>query len=335
MTTMKRRGVLGLGVTAATGLALPAAPASAAEDDAAPAYSAADAARRIARVYARETARAGGTWHAHITVTGADGVPVVAVDDKSDVVVSALSTNKLPVALAVLDRVDKGLASLAATVDVKDPFIVWDGDGVIPLDGAYPSTIVLGHALSLLLSISEDTSSRLCSQVVTAAEVNAFLTAKGFARTQVEPIPDSRRWYLGDTTAREMHGVWRGLVRGEIVSRASSDHLLRVLASPDAFHEGVRRHLSTTERARVATKAGWLENDGRHEAGVIFDAAGAPVVGYSMYAFHPGHTTDYTGNHPLIEARARMGRAFFTTVEKLTGAPGHPHPPRTYNPSNG
>lgn len=342
MTTIKRRGVLGLGLTAAAGIALPTASVYAAEDgiplaeeDLTPAFDIDDAARKIARVYTNETWRAGGTWHAHITVTALDGRQVVAVDDNSNTVVSALSTNKLPVALTVLDRVDKGLSSLGATVDVQDPFIVWGGDGVIPLDGSYPSKMILGHALALLLSISEDTSSRLCSQIVSAAEINEFMAAKGFPNTQVETIPDSRRWYLGNSTAREMHDVWQGVLRSQIVSRQSSDHLLRILGSANAFNEGIRRNLRSAQRARVATKAGWMEEDGRHEAGVIYDAAGAPVVTFVFYAFHPDQVMDLTGNHPLVEARARMGAKFFSIVERLSGVHDLARPLATRRPSNG
>lgn len=332
MASMKRRTVLGaIGAGTVAGIAVPAA-VSAAEG--ATPTTPEQAAERIAEIYARESAAAGGTWQAYITVAKPDGSLVTAVDDESAKVVDAWSTNKFPVAATVLDRVDKSTADLHTEVDVADPFIVWSGDGVIPFDGAFPSRISLGHAISLLLSISEDTSSRLCSQIVTATEINAYMQGIGLPNTQVEPIPDSRRWYLGWTSAREMHDLWQKLVRGELLSAASTEYLTKIMRSPNAFTEGIRSKLTTAERGRVATKAGWLDT-GRCEAGVVFDAAGAPVVTYSIYADHPEHLDDYSGNHPLIAARARMGRKFLRAVDRLRGVPGVALAPEKYEPSNG
>ncbi|GIG66777.1 serine hydrolase [Phytomonospora endophytica] len=332
MASMKRRTVLtAIGAGTVAGIAGPAA-ASAAEESTPTTPE--RAAQHIAETYRRESAAAGGTWQAYITVAKPDGTLITAVDDESAKVADAWSTNKFPVAATVLDRVDKGTASLHTEVDVVDPFIVWDGDGVIPFDGAYPSRISLGHAISLLLSISEDSSSRLCSQIVTAAEINAYMKGLGLPNTQVEVIPGSRRWYLGWTSAREMHDLWQKLVRGQLLSAASTEYLVKIMRSPNAFTEGIRSKLSTTERGRIATKAGWMDT-GRCEAGVIYDAAGAPVVTYSIYADHPEHLDDYSGNHPLIAARARMGRKFVRAVDRLSGAPGMTLEPETYRPSNG
>ncbi|MEV0647114.1 serine hydrolase [Phytomonospora sp. NPDC050363] len=329
---MKRRTVLtAIGAGTVAGIAVPVA-ASAAEETTP--STPAKAAARIAEIYRQESAEAGGTWQAYITVANTDGTLITAVDEESGKVVDAWSTNKFPVAATVLDRVDKGTADLHTEVEVADPFIVWSGDGVIPFDGAYPSRISLGHAISLLLSISEDTSSRLCSQIVTAAEINAYMQTQGLPNTQVEVIPGSRRWYLGWTSAREMHDLWQKLVRGRLLSAASTEYLVKIMRSPNAFAEGIRSKLGTVERGRVATKAGWMDT-GRCEAGVIYDAAGAPVVTYSLYADHPDHQDDYSGNHPLIAARARMGRRFVRAVDRIAGAPGLELEPETYRPSNG
>jgi beta-lactamase class A len=258
--TIDRRTALGLGIGAATsaGLAMNASPASAA----APAATADQAARRVAAAYRREARRAGGTGRAYVTVAGASAPAVVA---DPDAVVEAYSVNKIAVAAAVLDQVDRGRLALDQRVDVTAAIVVPGGDGIFGLDGAYPSTVTLGHVLAALLTVSDDTAVRLCGLVAPAAEINAILAAKGFPHTQVEPVADPNRFLLGTSTARETHGLLAALVAGTLLSAASTAFLLGRLRAPIAFTDGIRRDMSSAERARVATKAGWFEA-ARHEA---------------------------------------------------------------------
>lgn len=109
--------------------------------------------------------------------------------------------------------------------------------------------------------------------------------------------------------------------------------MLRLLRAPVAYTDGIRRVMSSTERARVATKAGWFA-DARHEAGVIFDTAGAPVLTYALFADGQAEPADYGATHPAVEARARMGRRFLASVDRLTGT-GLTHRPTAQRPSNG
>jgi hypothetical protein len=87
--------------------------------------------------YERETARSGGVWRSLVTLAGDDSRhrpvqhrpvqhrpvrhrPVQhrpVVDDRADEVVGAASVNKLGIACAVLDLVDRGELSLGLTSD--------------------------------------------------------------------------------------------------------------------------------------------------------------------------------------------------------------------------
>lgn len=322
MPSMKRRTALTLGLGAA-GAATAAGfgyVAAADDESGSPKIgNAEDAAKQIARIFKRETAKAGGTWHAYITVADSDGSLVTAVDKRSDTKVEAMSTNKLPVAVNVLTKVDSGEISLANKMRVEDPYIVWDGDGTIPYDGAYPSEISLGHTLSLLLSISEDTSSRLCSQVTSAKQINEYLESLGYEATWLEPVPDTDRWYLGTTSAKEMHDFWQRLVTGELLSKESTEYLLKILRSAEAFPDGIRHKLTTPQRMQIATKAGWSEQ-WRNEVGLIYNKAGVPLIGFSMFASSEEDQDDYTANHPLVNARSAMGRKFFDIAQQLEGS---------------
>ncbi|MEU4773224.1 serine hydrolase [Micromonospora sp. NPDC023644] len=332
---LNRRTALGLGTVATAGTVLgAAAPAAAAPEVAEPAPATPQqAARRVAESYALQTARAGGNWQAYVSVADPAGAPVVAVSDEADRRIEAYSVNKVAVAVAVLDKVDRGLLTLDQRVEVTAAIVVPGGDGMFSLDGAYPSFVTLGHVLANLLTVSDDTAVRLCGLVCPAAELNEILRGKGFPNTQVQPVANPNRFFLGTSTPRETHDLLRALVGGTLLSPAGTAFVLRLLRAPVAYTDGVRRVMSSAERARVATKAGWYA-DARHEAGVIFDTAGAPVLTYALFADGQAEADDYGATHPAVEARARMGRRFLAAVDRLTGT-GLTHRPTAQRPSNG
>jgi beta-lactamase class A len=326
-TSLNRRTALGLGTMATVGavFGLPegvaAAPGGAEDLRATPLA----AARKVRQVYTKESAAAGGNWQGLVTVAGSSEV---AVSDQPDMVVEAYSVNKIAVAVAVLDKVDRGLLKLTQRVNVTAATAAGDSDGIFRLDGAYPSAVTLGHVLSALLTVSDDVAARLCGDVAPAAEINKILVAKGFTRTQVQPVSNPNRFYMGRTTPRETHTLLRKLVAGALLSRASTNVILSRLRSPIAFTDGIRREMSSLERDRIATKAGWF-GASRHEAGVIFDRGGAPVLTYAIFADGQTGAANFGATHPAVQARSRMGRAFFNAVNGLPGdrtVPAAPEP---------
>jgi beta-lactamase class A len=339
---LNRRSALGLGSMATAGavfgvpaVASAAPPSGGAAPGATPAAAEPTpvrAARKVGRIYAKESAKAGGNWQAFVTVAGSGEV---AVSDEPDTVLEAYSVNKIAVATAVLDKVDRGLLALDQRVDVTADIVVPGGDGIFSLDGAYPSAVTLGHVLSALLTVSDDTAVRLCGLVAPAAEINQILVAKGFLQTQVEPVANPNRFFLGRSTPRETHALLQALVAGTLLSPASTDAILSRLRAPIAFTDGIRREMSSDERLRIATKAGWFDT-ARHEAGIIFDRAGAPVLTYAIFADGQAGADDFGATHPAVQARAEMGRAFLDTVDALSGNPSL-RVARTlrYRPSNG
>jgi len=338
---MNRRTALGLGTVATAGALAAAGTTAWAEqtgtDDApaAAATSPRQAAASVRRVYQAKSARAGGTWNSAISVANADGTLTPAVQDKPDDVVQAYSVNKVAVATALLDKVDRGLLTLDQRVDVTADIVIPDGDGIFRLDGAYPSSVTLGHVLAALLTVSDDTAVRLCGLLTTSAEINQIIAAKGFPHTQVEPVANPHRFFLGTTTPRETHDLFQALVRGTVLSAASSGYLLGLLRSPIAFTDGIRRTMSSDERARIATKAGWFA-DGRNEAGIMFDNGGRPVLTYAMFSAGAPDPDNFGATHPAVQARALMGRSFLDIINRLAGpAAARPMSTRRYRPVNG
>jgi beta-lactamase class A len=335
MGHLSRRAAIGLGtaVAASSVLSTTATAEETVEEVSPPTPD--RARRQVKRVYEREAAKAAGTWNAYITVADPDGTAVAAVDLGSDEVVEAYSVNKIGVATAVLDKVDRGLITLDQQVQVPASIVIPDGDGIIKLDRAYPSAFTVGHVLALLLTVSDDTAVRLSGLVCPAAELNQILVAKGFPKTQVVPVANPNRFFLGKTTPRETHDMLQALVKGTLLSATSSDFLLNILRSQVAFTDGIRRVMSSDERGRVATKAGWF-NDGRNEAGVMFDTTGKPVLTYSLFAHGQEHPEDFGATHPAVQARSEMGPKFLRAVDKISGTPSaRTLTAQVYQPSNG
>jgi beta-lactamase class A len=303
---LNRRAALGLGSAAAattvlgTGSAATAAPL------------AATPAQRIAAAYQAQVQAAGGTWHAHVSLPGSSAV---AVDAASGVVVDAGSVNKIAVATAVLDKVDRGLLTLSQTVRVTPDVVIADGDGIFRLDGGYPSTITLGHVLAALLTVSDDTAVRLCGLVVPAAEINQIMVAKGFPNTRVTPVAEPNRCHLGQTTAREMHDILAALACGMLLSASSTGYLLGLLRAPIAGTDGIRHAMSSAERARIATRAGWPDNV-RNEVGIVFDARGNAQLIYSLFAGGmPTGADDVGATNPAVRARGVLGRSWLDILD--------------------
>ena len=123
-------------------------------------------------------------------------------------------------------------------------------------------------------------------------------------------------------------------MKGTLLSKPSTDFLLNILRSQVAFTDGIRRNMSSNERARVATKAGWFA-DGRNEAGIMFDAGDRPVLTYSLFAHGQADADNFAATHPALEARAVMGRRLFDAIANLSGMASLTMPRPAYGPANG
>lgn len=344
---INRRFALGLGSVVAASAVLGTGTASAQGDvDTEPELeglvptTAALARRKIARKYRLETRKAKGTWSSYIGVADPDGTVKPAVEAEADRVVEAQSVNKIAVAVAVLDKVDRGLLTLDQRIEVTADIVIKDTDGIFGLDGAYPSSVTIGHALAALLTVSDNTAVRLSGLVCPPLEINQILRDKGFVHTQVEPAPNPNRFWMGPTTPRETFTLLQKLVKGELLSPASTTHLLMVLRSLTSFTDGIRLELSSNERLQVATKAGWFDHD-RNEAGIVFDAAGKPVITYALFATgafrgdSAANMENFSATHPAVRARAAIGRTLYDSVQKITCASQRSYVSRVHRQWNG
>jgi beta-lactamase class A len=311
---VSRRSAMGLGAVAAAAATLGiGAPAVAAED--VPTATGAGA-NQIRRTYRRQKVRAGGAWHSHIAMVDAAGAPQTVVADDIDHVTQGYSVQKLAVATAVMDKVDRGELSLGQKLDLQADIIL-GGTGIYFLHRVWGDDITVANFLTAMLLVSDNTAVRMCGRVAPALEINEILAAKGFTHTRVQPVANPNRFFLGTTTPREMHDLLWRLATRTLLSPASCDFLLGITRWINGYHDGVRRNMSSEERSRVATKYGADFNTlgaSRHEAGIMFGADGAPKLTYAMFAEGLSDLDNYGATHPAVQAHAVLGRTMFNAL---------------------
>ncbi|WP_433824625.1 serine hydrolase [Actinoplanes sp. CA-015351] len=294
----------------------------------------------IRKVYGKEKTKAGGVWHTHIAAVNTSGVLTPIVEDDADHVTYGYSVQKLAVATAVMDKIDRGQLTLGTKLDLPADIIL-GGSGIYHLHRVWGDEITVGNFLTAMLLVSDNTAVRMCGRVVPALEINEILAAKGFVHTRVEPVANPNRFYLGTTTPREMHDLLWRLATKTLLKPESCDFLLSVTRWLNGYHDGVRRVMSSKERERVATKYGADFNDlgeSRHEAGIMFSADGVPLLTYAMFAEGLGEPENYGATHPAVQAHAKIGRVLFDSLPVVTPAARSAAPrslPKSFHPVSG
>jgi beta-lactamase class A len=302
---LSRRTAMGLGAAAATAIGVGS-----------PASAAASGPACIKNAYDKQKAKAGGTWHSHIAGLTADGTLAPIVEDDADHVTQGYSVQKLAVATAVMDKIDRGELTLGQKLDLPADIIL-GGSGIYFLHTVWGDQITIANFLTAMLLVSDNTAVRMCGRVVPAAEINQILAAKGFVSTRVEPVANPNRFYLGTTTPREMHDLLWRLANKTLLSPTSCDFLLSITRWVNGYMDGVRRNMSSNERSRVATKYGADFNTlgaSRHEAGIMFGPDGKPKLTYAMFAEGLGELDNYGATHPAVQAHAVIGRTMFDNL---------------------
>jgi len=308
---MERRGVikLGAGLTAGGAILASGSAAHAAQAG----TEAVTTAAKIKAVYDTEIAKAGGAWQGYVTLLSGTAAPVVAVNHNSTSLQTAASTNKLGIALGVLDKIDRGELALDDRITLTADIIL-TGSGFYFHQTAYGDEITVANVLVAMLLTSDNTSVRLCGLVCPPAEINETLAAKGFTDTRVIPNPaNPNRMWLGDTTTFETNDLLTRLAKGELLSAGSTSFFLNVLKGLSGYHDGFRRNMSSVERSRIAMKYG-ADDANRNESGVVYSAAGAPALVYSFMSQFTDHWGNYGATHPAVQAHATMGRKMFDIV---------------------
>lgn len=258
----------------------------------------------------------GGRWHCLVTDLGS-GKPVTVVEEDADFVIEGASVQKLAVMTAVMSEVDAGRLKLSDTTTL-DADMVADGSGIYLNQAAFGDQLTVANLLTAMLQVSDNTAVRLMSRFVTGERINEILDGLGFKDTRVEPIPGDRKFYLGNTTPRENNDLLYRLATGTLLSKESTQAVMRIMTwSAVGYTDGVRRNMSSAERAQFATKHG-ASDDKRHDTGVMFDNAGAPSVVFSFFADQSPDPDNYGATNPIVQAHAILGRSLLDTYTRLS-----------------
>jgi beta-lactamase class A len=152
----------------------------------------------------------------------------------ADEIFPTASTIKVPLLVALFDRVERGELRLQEEMVFRDSLRYADYDLTAKFrDG---EVISLEQMAFLMVALSDNTASLWIQALVGGgAAVNEWLATHDFASTRVNSRtegrrPDWERYGWGQTTPREMARLMVMIREGDAVSAGASDHMYRMLS---------------------------------------------------------------------------------------------------------
>lgn len=151
----------------------------------------------------------------------------------ADTVFPTASVVKVPILMGVMDKISRGELSYHQNLRYRDS-LLYAGVDIL---GSFKDTerIELSKVLMLMLTMSDNTASLwLQSLAGGGLRINQLMDSAGLVHTRVnsrtpgrEAIRNVYGW--GQTTPREMAMLFERMYKGEMISRAASDKMLRLL----------------------------------------------------------------------------------------------------------
>lgn len=156
---------------------------------------------------------------------------VVAIN--ADTIFPTASMVKIPILIAIEDKIDKGELQYHQVLKYRDS-LLYAGVDIL---GSFKDTekIELSKVMMLSLTMSDNTASLwLQSLAGGGIRINQILDSLGVQVTRVNsrtPGRESNRWQYGwgQTTPREISGILEKISKGEIINKERSAQMLRLL----------------------------------------------------------------------------------------------------------
>lgn len=151
----------------------------------------------------------------------------------ADSVFPTASMVKVPILIGVMDKINKNELDYNQEIRYRDS-LLYAGVDIL---GSFKDTekIELGKVMMLMLTMSDNTASLwLQSLAGTGTRINQILDSLGFRSTRVNSRTPGREenrsnFGWGQTSPREMAGIMEMIVKGELISKARSAQMLRLL----------------------------------------------------------------------------------------------------------
>lgn len=152
----------------------------------------------------------------------------------ADTIFPTASIVKVPILIGIMDKVNRGDLKFDQLFTYRDS-LLYAGVDIL---GSFKQDekITLAKLLMLMLTVSDNTASLwLQSLAGTGSRINEIMDSLGYANTRVNSRTPGREHYRtqygwGQTTPAEMASIFERISKGEIISRAASDEMLRQLS---------------------------------------------------------------------------------------------------------
>lgn len=200
----------------------------------------------------------------------------------------AASTMKVPVMLELFRRAEAGELALDDAIPVKNRFTsIADGspyslsasdDSDAELYERVGQRITIRELMERMITRSSNLATNLLIELADPERIRSTLAGIGASEMRVlrgvEDTPAFRRGMNNATTAYGLMKVLEGVARGELVSEASSQEMLRILEGQE-FQEMIPAGLPPG--TRVGNKTGWITGI-HHDGAIVYPEGRAPYV---------------------------------------------------------
>ncbi len=151
----------------------------------------------------------------------------------ADTVFTTASIVKIPILIGLADKLNKGELNYHQELIYKDS-LYYAGVDIL---GSFKNNekIELGKVMMLMLTMSDNTASLwLQSLAGGGVRINEILDSLGFVNTRVNSRTpgreaDREKYGWGQTTPKEMATLMEKIANGEVISKAASEKMLRLL----------------------------------------------------------------------------------------------------------
>ncbi len=173
------------------------------------------------------------SFHGNIGVYIKDLNTGKTVAINADTIFPTASMVKVPILIGIMDKINSGALLYHQQLQYKDS-LLYEGVDIL---GSFKNDekIELSKVMMLMLTMSDNTASLwLQSLAGGGKQINEVLDSLGFKDTRVNSRTAGREqnrntYGWGQTTPREMASLFEKIYKGQVISKATSDKMLRLL----------------------------------------------------------------------------------------------------------